>query len=109
VCRIGGDEFVVLMVHLVGDPQMLIENKMNGINQELGKADGDIPSVTLSVGVAYSDKGLEADEMFKRADTALYYVKQNGRSGCQFYSDKFETLASLNLTSISKTDEISEQ
>ena len=109
VCRIGGDEFVVLMVHIVGDPKTLIENKMKGINNDLSEKDGDVPAVSLSVGVAYSSKGLDADVMFRHADAALYYVKQNGRSGCQFYSDELETFASLKLTSISKTDEITEK
>lgn len=109
VCRIGGDEFVILMVHIVGDPRTLIETKMKGINSDLSEKDGDIPAVSLSVGVAYSDKGLDADVMFRHADAALYYVKQNGRKGCQFYSDELESLASLKLTSISKTDEIAEQ
>lgn len=78
----------------------------NEINSDLGEKDGDIPAVSLSVGVAYSDKALDADVMFRHADAALYYVKQNGRRGCQFYSDELETFASLKLTSISKTDEI---
>ena len=82
---------------------------MKGINNDLSEKDGDVPAVSLSVGVAYSSKGLDADVMFRNADAALYYVKQNGRSGCQFYSDELETFASLKLTSISKTDEITEK
>ncbi|MCR5489639.1 MAG: GGDEF domain-containing protein [Saccharofermentans sp.] len=104
VCRIGGDEFVVLMVHIPGNPRALIETKMQRINNDLGERDGDVPAVSLSIGVAYSEEGLDPDVMFRRADAALYYVKQNGRNGCRFYSDELETLASLKLTSISKAD-----
>ena len=105
ICRIGGDEFLVLMVHIVGDPRVLIENKMKRINEDLSGTVDNCPPVTLSVGVAYCDKQLDPDVLFHRADTALYYVKENGRNGCRFYSDDLEALAALKLTAISEKDE----
>ena len=104
VCRIGGDEFLVLMVHVVGDPKTLIENKMRSINEDLCRVEDDVPAISLSVGVAYCDEGLAPDVLFHRADTALYFVKENGRNGCRFYSDDLEELAARKLTSISETD-----
>ena len=104
VCRIGGDEFLVLMVHIVGDPKPLIENKMKRINEDLSRVEDDVPAISLSVGVAYCDEGIAPEVLFHRADTALYYVKENGRNGCRFYSDDLEELADRKLTSISETD-----
>ena len=105
ICRIGGDEFLVLMVHIVGDPRVLIENKMKRINEDLSGTVDNCPPVTLSVGVAFCNKQLDPDVLFHRADTALYYVKENGRNGCRFYSDDLDGLAALKLTAISQKDE----
>lgn len=41
--------------------------------------------VTLSVGVAFTDRANPDESIFKDADMALYKVKQNGRHGCDFY------------------------
>ena len=41
--------------------------------------------VTLSVGVAFTDRANPGGSTFKDADKALYKVKQNGRHGCDFY------------------------
>ena len=87
VCRVGGDEFVVLMVHIPEDPKTLIETKIYMINNNLQGTEDGVPAISLSIGIAYDPEGQEPDEMFRRADAALYHVKQNGRSGCCFYSD----------------------
>ena len=44
-----------------------------------------IPAVSLSVGVAFSDRENPGEDIFKDADQALYHVKENGRNGCWFY------------------------
>ena len=41
--------------------------------------------VSLSVGVAFTDRANPGENTFKDADKALYKVKQNGRHGCDFY------------------------
>ena len=87
VCRIGGDEFLVLMVNIMDDPRTLIMNKMKYIGMELSEMVNDVPPITLSVGVSYNDKSTDPEEMFRQADAALYQVKENGRNGCKFYSE----------------------
>lgn len=42
-------------------------------------------AVSLSVGVAFTDRANPGESIFKDADMALYKVKQNGRHGCDFY------------------------
>lgn len=85
VCRIGGDEFAIVMVEMTSDLQYTIRDKISQVNQELGKAEGDVPAVSLSVGVAFSDRENPGESIFKDADHALYYVKEHGRKGCSFY------------------------
>lgn len=87
VCRIGGDEFVVFMVHIAQEPARLIEHKVIQINQRLSEESDGIPPISLSVGVSYNPEGNDPEEMFRQADTALYYVKENGRNGCCIYSE----------------------
>ena len=86
ICRIGGDEFVVFMVNIPDNPDELIENKIAQINDELSRPIGNIPAVTLSVGIAYDENETDGEKLFSKADAALYYVKRNGRNGSCIYS-----------------------
>ena len=85
VCRIGGDEFAVVMVEMTSELRYTIEEKINAVNAELAKAEDGLPAISLSVGVAFSDRQNPSDSIFKDADKALYHVKENGRNGCHFY------------------------
>lgn len=88
VCRIGGDEFAVIMVEMTSDLGYTIEEKIEAVNEQL-KAGGDgLPAVSLSVGAAFSDRENPGESIFKDADQALYYVKEHGRSGCRIYGKK---------------------
>lgn len=87
VCRIGGDEFAIFMFNITKDLRMLIENKVTMINETLSDTTDDtLPSVTLSVGVAFGNFAQDVSEMIEQADMALYKVKERGRRGCCFYS-----------------------
>ena len=44
-----------------------------------------LPAVSLSVGVAFTDRENPGESIFKDADQALYRVKQNGKHDCGFY------------------------
>ena len=85
VCRIGGDEFSVIMVEMTSDLKYTIEEKITAINEQLAVEEDGMPAVSLSVGVAFSDRENPGDSIFKDADKALYHVKENGRHGCHFY------------------------
>lgn len=85
VCRIGGDEFSVIMVEMTSDLRYTIEEKIQYINEELSNPTDGLPPVSLSVGVAFSDRPNKGESIFKDADQALYYVKEHGRKGCSFY------------------------
>ena len=85
ICRFGGDEFVVVMTRVNGSMAQLVTNKINRANEILSNPKDDLPPVTLSVGVAFSDRTKPQGDIFTDADTALYRVKQNGRNGCAIY------------------------
>ena len=84
VCRIGGDEFAVIMVDVTSDLKYTIEDKLKYVGEELAKTEGEVPAVTLSVGVAFSDRENPGESIFKDADKALYHVKENGCNSCAF-------------------------
>lgn len=84
-CRIGGDEFALVMVEMTSDLKYTITEKINYINEVLSNPDDNLPAVSLSVGVAFADRENAGDSIFKDADKALYYVKEHGRHGCSFY------------------------
>ena len=85
VCRIGGDEFAVIMVDVGKELSYTISDKITTVNNELYCPMDDLPAVSLSVGVAFSDRDNPGESIFKDADKALYEVKQNGKHGCGFY------------------------
>lgn len=82
--RIGGDEFAVIVTNITPDMKTVILNKINAINETLMNPDDDLPQVSLSVGAALSKCGF-TDDLYKKADTALYEVKEHGRCGCRFF------------------------
>ena len=86
VCRIGGDEFAVVMMDVTSDLGYTIENKIGRINNRLALQEENVPAVSLSVGVAFTDRENPGESLFKDADRALYYVKEHGRNGCHIYS-----------------------
>ncbi len=86
VCRIGGDEFAVVMMDVTSDLGYTIEDKIGEINRQLSIAEENIPVVSLSVGAAFTDRENPGESLFKDADSALYYVKEHGRHGCRIYT-----------------------
>ena len=85
ICRIGGDEFVVLMTRMNSSLRPLVQNKFQQINKLLQNQDGEIPGVSLSVGVAFSDRENPQGDLFKDADTCLHKAKKSGRRNCEIY------------------------
>ncbi len=83
VCRIGGDEFAVIMVHTDRGHTGLVKQKVARINGILGRGEDGLPPISLSCGVAFGDERQDAEDIFKRADAALYAVKTAGGHDCQ--------------------------
>lgn len=82
--RIGGDEFAVIMPDIGPDQWGVIEHKVTEMNRRLTCPIDGLPQVSLSVGVAFSPKGF-TDDLYRKADLALYEVKEHGRCGCRAY------------------------
>lgn len=91
LCRIGGEEFVAFCKRSDKETSVDIAEKLRRTvaNHQFDLGTEKI-YITTSIGVAsYPDKTNvgNKDELFKRADIALYYCKRNGRNMTKHYSD----------------------
>lgn len=77
--RIGGDEFALILPETGPDGAAALAERIRRTVQRSHIAAGTGRNVTVSVGVAsYPIHGSTPDELFSRADTALYEVKHAG-------------------------------
>ena len=88
VFRIGGDEFAILIENADIDMDLEVVRRCKKLDSELSKPQGRIPGTTLSIGVAHGTIDDTTDTLFKKADTALYKVKQAGRANVFLYTNK---------------------
>ena len=84
--RIGGDEFAVIVTEVTQEMKATILDKANRMNEILSHPTDSLPPVSLSIGGAFSSQGF-SDDLYSKADQALYLVKEHGRCGCRFYED----------------------
>ena len=87
ICRYGGDEFVIIMTRVNSSMSGLVKNKIAHLNEILQHPDDGLPEASLSGGVAFSDRENPEGDIFKDADTALYWVKEAGRKDCRVYGE----------------------
>ena len=92
VCRIGGDEFAVVLVEMTSAYKETVITKIQKINDLLSQQINALPQISLSVGAAFSDRKTPGESIFKDADKALYYTKSHGKCGYTIYSDITEYL-----------------
>lgn len=87
VARIGGDEFAAILPNCSKQAANIVKRKILSVNEKLVNIKDGIKPVSVSVGVAFSEKGFSED-VFKNADRALYIVKENGKRGCEIFEDE---------------------
>ena len=85
ICRIGGDEFSVIVIGVTSAAEEIIRKKVRAAADILREPEGDVPGITFSAGCAFSDQIREGESIFKAADLALYHVKEHGRNNFAFY------------------------
>ena len=86
VCRIGGDEFVVFMVHAAKVHQNLIAQKIEKINKKLSESEDGLPPISVSVGIAHGADAKNGENLFEKTDKAMYRAKQSGKQTYSFSS-----------------------
>jgi diguanylate cyclase (GGDEF)-like protein/PAS domain S-box-containing protein len=87
VCRLAGDEFMIILPKIpkAQDANIVAEKVLNTLNEPF-MLGGNMVTVTASVGISiYPLDAQEMDELIKYADTAMYRAKQGGKNRAEFY------------------------
>ena len=84
VCRIGGDEFCIVIKDAGVDTAKVMEQRIKKINDEFKNAKG-LPTTSISAGAAYGRHVDDTTQLFSNADEALYTTKKNGKDGFTLY------------------------
>lgn len=87
VCRMGGDEFLVLFSDIAGTTGLTaLIRKVSEVFSTPFSLNDHPQSITMSMGVAvFPEDGTDLETLFKNADAAMYYAKDAGRNNVQFF------------------------
>jgi diguanylate cyclase (GGDEF)-like protein/PAS domain S-box-containing protein len=99
ICRIGGDEFVVVLpeVKRSSDVAHVAQKVIEQLSQPLSIEERELV-VTCSIGIAvYPDDGRDAESLIRNADAAMYHAKELGRANYQFFTEQMNQAASRRL------------
>lgn len=85
--RLGGDEFVIMLFEVRSEKY--IERLMRGLKEALTKnytQEDKTVGISASMGVVLApNDGITFEELYKKADEALYQVKKQGKNGYRKY------------------------
>ncbi len=75
-CRIGGEEFIIILPHVELSGALIVAEKLR---KSIEKHKKVLP-ITMSFGVVEFKSEETFEHLFKRVDNALYEAKENGRN-----------------------------
>lgn len=89
VCRVGGDEFAIFFPYL--DKEKVIRKRADEIMSSFAKERERLGYSNCSVSIGIMTKyaksnNMDYDKLYKCADNALYYVKNNGKDDFHIYA-----------------------
>ena len=92
ITRFGGDEFVVVQTGTERrqDAEWLAQRLAKALSEPF-EIDGHRMDIGASIGIAMAPiDGVDADQLLKKADMALYAAKHSGGGGHQFFAAAME-------------------
>jgi diguanylate cyclase (GGDEF)-like protein len=92
VCRIGGDEFAVVLsnLHYLEEAEILAEKLINVLSQTFYLENNEI-FVGASIGISLCPShATDMPSLLRKADTAMYHAKGLGKNNYQHYCDEME-------------------
>ncbi|OIN94413.1 MAG: hypothetical protein AUJ20_00770 [Comamonadaceae bacterium CG1_02_60_18] len=89
VARIGGDEFVVMLLDVASmQDAMVVANKIRHALEQPFDLGAHTVSISSSLGIAmYPEHGGSEADLLKNADTAMYHAKEAGRNQVQVFHE----------------------
>ncbi len=100
LARLGGDDFVILMLDITGAEQAgaAAELVLKALHEPFVLDDREM-YLGASIGIAlYPESGDEFDVLIKNAESAMYYAKDQGRNNHQFFSEDIRTATANRFT-----------
>ncbi len=100
ITRFGGDEFVVLQTATKRrqDAKLLAQRLAKALERPF-EIDGHRMDIGASIGIAMAPKdGIDADQLLKKADMALYAAKNGGRGSHRFFTAEMEEAVQARRT-----------
>ena len=80
VCRFGGEEFLIILFRTTEDIAIKVAERIRQfVKANVVRHEGLEINVTISQGIASADMESDSMQLLKKADTALYKAKQQGR------------------------------
>jgi len=99
ICRIGGDEFVLVLPQIkrTSDVAQIAAKVIEQLSVPLVVEERELV-VTPSVGIAvFPDDGRDAETLIRNADAAMYHAKVAGRANYQFFTEQMNQAASRRI------------
>jgi diguanylate cyclase (GGDEF)-like protein/PAS domain S-box-containing protein len=99
ICRIGGDEFVIVLPEIKrsSDAANVAQKVIEGLSLPIQVEERDL-TVTPSIGISvFPDDGRDAETLIRNSDAAMYHAKETGRCNYQFFTDQMNLAASRRL------------
>jgi diguanylate cyclase (GGDEF)-like protein/PAS domain S-box-containing protein len=100
ICRIGGDEFVVVLpeVKRSSDVAQVAQKVIEQLSQPVTIEEREL-TVTPSIGIAvFPEDGRDAETLIRNADAAMYHAKEMGRANYQFFTEQMNLSAARRLS-----------
>ena len=85
VCRIGGDEFAVIVTEIKGEMHKMLSDKLDAMFEDVSDTSDGLPEFTISAGIAFGATTAGVTDLYRAADSALYVAKRQGRNGYTFF------------------------
>ena len=101
VARLGGDEFAVLVenVHNLDDALGVADRLRRCFHTPFEIGDSALV-VSASIGVALANDASDAVDLLRRADLAMYRVKEGGKDGTAYFDPLMENAAITRLDAV---------
>lgn len=99
IARMGGDEFTILCETGADrrEAESLADKIIEALKQPFSLKDSEF-YISASIGTAiFPDHGTDAVALLKKADTAMYEVKKQGKNGHLFYTPDFDVQLLENI------------
>lgn len=87
--RLGGDEFIIFIKNIssIKELKKTLDEMQKDLSMTYSDSENSV-DISVSIGVALvPEDGTTFQELYKKSDIALYYVKNNKKNGYAFYKN----------------------